>query len=111
MPREAALMQGFQEIRDYFTSHLMERRKNPGDDLISYLTLQTYPDGRQFTDNHVLGSVQLLLVTATHVLGSVRLLSAAGTDTTWSGIGSCLWHLAKTPDDRRRLVQDPGLMP
>jgi cytochrome P450 len=94
---EAAMMQGFQEIRDYFTSHLMERRKNPGDDLISYLTLQTYPDGRQFTDNHVLGSVQLLLV--------------AGIDTTWSGIGSCLWHLAKTPDDRRRLVQDPGLMP
>jgi cytochrome P450 len=94
---EAAMMQGFQEIREYFTAHLMERRKNPGDDLISYLTLQTYPDGRQFTDNHVLGSVQLLLV--------------AGIDTTWSGIGSCLWHLAKTPDDRRRLVQDPGLMP
>jgi cytochrome P450 len=91
------MMQGFQEIREYFTAHLMERRKNPGDDLISYLTLQTYPDGRQFTDNHVLGSVQLLLV--------------AGIDTTWSGIGSCLWHLAKTPDDRRRLVQDPGLMP
>jgi len=94
---EAAMMQGFQEIRDYFTSHLMERRKNPGDDLISYLTLQTYPDGRQFTDNHVLGSVQLLLV--------------AGIDTTWSGIGSCLWHLAQTPADRRRLVQEPALMP
>ena len=94
---EAAMLQGFQEIREYFTAHLIERRKNPGDDLISHLTLQSYPDGRAFTDNHVLGSVQLLLV--------------AGIDTTWSGIGSCLWHLAKTPEDRRRLVADAALMP
>jgi len=35
----------------------------------------------------------------------------AGIDTTWSGIGSCLWHLAKTPEDRRRLVAEPTLMP
>jgi cytochrome P450 len=94
---EAAMMRGFQEIREYFTAHLIERRKHPGDDLISYLSQQTYPDGRQFTDNHVLGTVQLLLV--------------AGIDTTWSGIGSCLWHLSKTPDDRKRLVQEPTLMP
>jgi cytochrome P450 len=94
---ETAMIRGFQEIREYFTAHLMERRKNPGDDLISYLTVQTYPDGRSFTDNHVLGTVQLLLV--------------AGIDTTWSGIGSCLWHLAKTPEDRRRLVREPTLMP
>ena len=94
---DAALMRGFNEIRAYFTTHLMERRKNPGDDLISYLSQQTYPDGRQFTDNHVLGTVQLLLV--------------AGIDTTWSGIGSCIWHLARTPADRRRLVEEPQLMP
>jgi cytochrome P450 len=94
---EVAMTRGFQEIREYFTVHLMERRKKPGNDLISYLSQQTYPDGRQFTDNHVLGSVQLLLV--------------AGIDTTWSGIGSCLWHLSKTPADRRRLVAEPALMP
>jgi cytochrome P450 len=94
---EAALMRGFNEIRAYFTAHLMQRRNKPGDDLISYLSQQTYPDGRQFTDNHVLGTVQLLLV--------------AGIDTTWSGIGSCIWHLAKTPADRKRLVAEPGLMP
>jgi hypothetical protein len=94
---DAALMRGFNEIREYFTAHLIERRKQPGTDLISYLSQQTYPDGRQFTDNHVLGTVQLLLV--------------AGIDTTWSGIGSCIWHLARTPEDRRRLVQDPTLMP
>ncbi len=94
---EAAMLRGFGEIREYFTAHLMERRKNPGDDLISYLSQQTYPDGRQFTDNHVIGTVQLLLV--------------AGIDTTWSGIGSCLWHLATHPQDRRRLIEEPELMP
>jgi len=32
-------------------------------------------------------------------------------DTTWSGIGSSLWHLATHPDDRRRLVEEPELIP
>ena len=46
-----------------------------------------------------------------HVLGSLRLLLIAGIDTTWSAIGSSLWHLAKTPADRERLVAEPELMP
>src|SRR5215218_4714258 len=46
-----------------------------------------------------------------HVLGSLRLLLIAGIDTTWSAIGSSLWHLAKTPVDRARLVAEPELMP
>jgi len=45
------------------------------------------------------------------VLGSLRLLLIAGIDTTWSAIGSSLWHLAKTPADRARLVKEPELMP
>jgi cytochrome P450 len=35
----------------------------------------------------------------------------AGVDTTWSAIGSSLWHLATHDEDRRRLVAEPGLMP
>ena len=46
-----------------------------------------------------------------YAVGALRLLLIAGIDTTWSGIGSCLWHLAKTPADRRRLVAEPSLMP
>jgi cytochrome P450 len=93
----AALMQALVEMTDYFRGPMLERRQTPGTDLISYLVQQKYPDGRTLTDNHVLGSVRLLLV--------------AGIDTTWSGIGSCIWHPAKTPEDRRRLVAEPGLMP
>ncbi len=45
-----------------------------------------------------------------HVHGSVVLLLLAGIDTTWSAIGSALWHLAAHPEDRRRLVAEPELM-
>jgi cytochrome P450 len=34
------------------------------------------------------------------------LLMVAGIDTTWSAIGSSLWHLAQHPEDRRRLVAE-----
>ena len=46
-----------------------------------------------------------------HFFGTLRLLLVAGIDTTWSAIGSCLWHLATHDDDRRRLVAEPDLLP
>jgi cytochrome P450 len=46
-----------------------------------------------------------------HVGGTIILLLIAGIDTTWSAIGSSLWHLATNPVDRRRLVDNPQLMP
>jgi cytochrome P450 len=73
------------------------RRRAPGDDLISYLIQAKYPDGEPFKPNHVLGSLRLLLV--------------AGIDTTWSAIGASIWHLARTPADRARLVGEPALIP
>ena len=94
---QAALMKAMVEMTEYFRGPMLERRQKPGGDLISYLVQQRYPDGRNLTDNHVLGSVRLLLV--------------AGVDTTWSAIGAFIWHLAKTPEDRRRLVAEPALMP
>ena len=39
------------------------------------------------------------------------LLMVAGIDTTWSAIGASLWHLATHPEDRKRLVDDPSLIP
>jgi cytochrome P450 len=94
---QLALMRAFEEMTEYFRAPMLERRQRPGSDLISYLVQQRYEDGRPLTDNHVLGSVRLLLL--------------AGIDTTWSAIGACIWHLAKTPEDRRRLVAEPALVP
>jgi hypothetical protein len=79
----------------YFGSQIEQRRKNPGDDLLSYL-LQTDVDGEPVEEGIVLGVAALVLI--------------AGVDTTWSAIGSSLWHLATHGADRARLTEDPGLM-
>ncbi|MFM8312396.1 MAG: cytochrome P450 [Ilumatobacteraceae bacterium] len=85
-----------QALVAYFNSEIGSRRNGDGDDLISTL-LRTEVDGRPVADMHILGTVALTLI--------------AGVDTTWSAIGSALWHLATHADDRRRLIAEPSLMP
>lgn len=80
----------------YLLQKLEEHRAEPRDDLISYLLAAEFA-GESLSEQHIVGSVLLLLL--------------AGIDTTWSAIGSSLWHLATHPEDRRRLVDDPSLMP
>lgn len=91
------LMKAVHEMTAYFAGHIEQRRKNLTDDLISDLIRAKTPDGQPLSDMHVQGSLRLLLI--------------AGIDTTWSAIGSSLWHLAKTPSDRERLIAEPELMP
>jgi hypothetical protein len=82
----------FNYLEAQFTDHL----EDPREDLTSYLiNAELY--GQRLDPVHVVGTMALLLI--------------AGIDTTWSAIGASLWHLAKTPGDRARLVADPGLLP
>jgi cytochrome P450 len=83
-------------IRDFFVDEIKDRTENPGDDLISFL-LGAKIDGEAVPMHVIRGNVGLMLV--------------AGIDTTWSSIGSALWHLASHPEDRRRLVAEPELIP
>jgi cytochrome P450 len=83
-------------IAGFFIQAVEDRRKQPGDDLVSEL-LRAEVDGDPVPDVHVLGTLALILV--------------AGVDTTWSAIGSAMWHLATHEDDRRRLAADPALIP
>jgi cytochrome P450 len=91
------LKQATLEMSAYFSGHIEARKSHPTDDLISALMKAKDKNGEPLEDSHVLGSLQLLLV--------------AGIDTTWSAIGASLWHLAKTPGDRGRLVREPELLP
>ncbi|HTZ08785.1 MAG TPA: cytochrome P450 [Acidimicrobiales bacterium] len=86
---------GVQGLLQYFTTEMAARRATPGDDLLSEL-LRTEVDGAPLDDRLVLGQAILVLI--------------AGVDTTWSAIGSSLWHLATHAEDRRRLVEEPGIM-
>ena len=92
----AVMMRAIGETSAYFTAEIEKRKAAPGDDLISYLAAVRV-DGQPLAPEHILGSLRLVLV--------------AGIDTTWSAIGSCLWHLARFSEDRRRLVAEPELIP
>jgi cytochrome P450 len=90
-------MESARNIFGFLNERIQERKADPsGDDLISYL-LSAKVDGELVPEPHVLGTCFLLLV--------------AGIDTTWSSIGSALWHLAQHPEDRARLINDPDIMP
>ena len=83
-------------LYNYFVAEIAKRREHPGTDLLSEL-LHTEVDGAPIYESVVLGMAALVLI--------------AGVDTTWSAIGSSLWHLAGHEDDRKRLVAEPELMP
>jgi cytochrome P450 len=76
-------------IRSFFEEQVAERKASPGDDLISEL-LKTEIDGQPLPDEVIVGMCNLQLV--------------AGIDTTWSSIGSALWHFATHEEDRRRMA-------
>ncbi|MEM7091505.1 MAG: cytochrome P450 [Actinomycetota bacterium] len=83
-------------IRQFFVGEIKDRMENPGDDLISFL-LQAEIDGEPVPMPVIRGNVGLMLI--------------AGIDTTWSSIGSALWHLGHHPEDLQRLVDEPELIP
>jgi cytochrome P450 len=84
------------KLFDYLLDQVHDHLDHPRDDLTTYLiNAELY--GHKLEADHVVGTMALLLI--------------AGIDTTWSAIGASLWHLAKTPADRERLVADPSLVP
>jgi cytochrome P450 len=90
-----------QSIRDYWQAHIDERRRSPRDDILSELMTADLEEAdgsqRQLTDDEI------------H--GFMGLISGAGNETVarflgWSAIG-----LEEFPDERRKLVANPGLVP
>ena len=92
----AAAMRGLSASRRYFAAELEQRRSAPRDDLITHLA-NAQIDGKPADPDRLVAMMGLLLI--------------AGIDTTWSAIGACFWHLAQHPQDRRRLVAEPELIP
>jgi cytochrome P450 len=84
------------QLFDYLVAQVHDHLDHPREDLTTYL-INAELHGQKLEPSHVVGTLVLLLI--------------AGIDTTWSAIGASLWHLAKTPADRERLVAEPGLLP
>ncbi|MDQ3106639.1 MAG: cytochrome P450 [Actinomycetota bacterium] len=95
LPLEERIV-GFMGLFQYLQGHIEDHLANPRDDLITFL-LESEMKGEKLSPFHVARTIGLLLI--------------AGIDTTWSAIGASIWHLAKTPADRKRLVAEPELLP
>jgi cytochrome P450 len=89
------VIRGRDGIVNYLIEEAMRRKQDPRDDLISQLVHAEH-EGAPIDDSIVLGMAALVMI--------------AGIDTTWSAIGSSLWHLATHPEDAARLVAEPELM-
>ncbi len=90
-------MKSFFNIVEFFMGQVEDRKKNPREnDLITEL-MNAEVEGKKVPIEYVLGVCQLMLV--------------AGIDTTWSAIGSCMWHMAQHPEHRKQLRENPDLWP
>jgi cytochrome P450 len=89
-------MGAFEKLDAYLTMHVQDHIDNPKDDLIGFLLNARIYD-QPLSPQHVVGTIILLMV--------------AGIDTTWSSIGSSIWHLAQHPSDLQRMVNEPELLP
>jgi len=80
---------------------MKQRRADPEDDLISALVHSEIDDddghGRTLTDDEIVGFVQLIAI--------------AGSETVVRLLGFAAVELARHPDQRQLLVDDPGLIP
>jgi cytochrome P450 len=85
-------------IHDYFNRLLDDRlgAADPGDDLLGWL-LTTEVEGERLPREDLLDILGLLMI--------------AGLDTVAASLACFLSHLARHPDERRRLVADPSLWP
>jgi len=92
-------MQARDEMLVFIGGEGARRAEDPQDDLLTellFMELEEFPEAK---------------ITPQVVIGITNLLIVAGIDTTWSSIGSALWHLATYPDDRQRLLDEPDLLP
>lgn len=84
------------KMANYFQKIIVQRRQEPGDDLISHL-MTAQVDGEHLTPMELLGFCILLLV--------------AGNETTTNLIGNAIWSFDEHPEVFEQLRADPALLP
>lgn len=95
-PLRANILDELKVIADTITETIATRREAPRDDMISYLVHAEMAD-RPLTDHEIHEMVTLVI--------------QGGFDTTGSAIGNALIHLDRDRDARRRLIEEPDLLP
>jgi cytochrome P450 len=91
-----ARQQATRQLKAYLQPLVATRRGGTGDDILTTVA-NAELDGVPLDDDMAIGMAYLLVV--------------AGIDTTWSALGTALWHLGTHPADLARLVAEPALLP
>ena len=97
--RQEAMVQALGGIRGYWERVLEDRRGDEAPragDIASHLVFATFGE-RPLTD--------------TEILDMLVVLTLAGLDTVRASLGYLFLHLAQNPEDRRRLIEEPELIP
>ena len=89
------------KMHAYFAALVADRRRRPGDDLVSGLIAAELPDET--------GSPTRL--TDPEIIGFAGLLAGAGNETVTKLLGNAVVLLARHPDSRRALASDPAGIP
>jgi cytochrome P450 family 142 subfamily A polypeptide 1 len=109
----AAAGRAFMEYSGYVREIIEDRRREPKDDLVSVLVGakdqgllatfdQTLPEGAD-AEHLDLANDELIML--------LVILLVAGNETTRNGISGGMQLLIENPGERRKLIEDPGLIP
>ncbi len=82
-----------EEMSAHLDALLSDRLENPRDDMLTMIA-NAEIDGEEIPWDLKTGYVSLLII--------------AGIDTTWSALGSGLWHFAQHPEEVAQLVDSPN---
>ncbi len=93
-------IEGMQRARAMMLALLAERRARPRNDLMTLLAESTYEDVDGRTKH----------LSDDEAVAFMGLLAAAGAETTTKLLGNCMVYLARHPEQRQRLWDDPSLM-
>ncbi len=84
-------------IHEFLWDVVLQRQEEPREDIVSQLLTIRVEDQRPLDRKELLGILYLLFL--------------AGLDTVSSMLGWSFTHLAEHPDDRRRILDDPAVIP
>ncbi len=85
-----------ENVEQFFAAELADRRKSPQEDLLSMFAT-TEMGGDRLTDDEILGICFLFLI--------------AGLDTVTDSLECFFAYLAEHPEQRRKIVDDPSIIP
>ena len=90
-------MEAAAKMLGYFSTHVSKRRKRPGDDDLTDALVAAEIEGDRLADPDIIAFLFLMII--------------AGNETTTKLLANALYWLSKNPDQRKKVDENPALIP